>query len=289
MGRFVFAMIMLLISNQLLANRIDSLKTDADVVEFLKSTNADFRSEKFNKIELRSSETIRQDLNCDGIADKWQVKNWEKVDFNKDGLTDLAVMLYWYDYGVYVVMDNGNNNFKLHTLSYNIFEKCELAKPVTGNGEQLLLFSEKKKIDTLAYKYIGFVELNRRPSNYNIDSVEFRTGYCYGSCPVFTIKFDKDGHAEYDAGTYNPKQGNFFTTLQKDKLETILGLINYLSIRNLNDNYDVGWTDDQTAWLRIRFADGTVKEIRDYGLKGTFGLRLIYSIFFDLRGNQDWK
>jgi len=289
MGRFVFAMIMLLISNQLLANRIDSLKTDADVLEFLKSTNADFRSEKFNKIELRSTETIRQDLNCDGIADKWQVKNWEKVDFNKDGLTDLAVMLYWYDYGVYVVMDNGNNNFKLHTLSYNIFEKCELAKPLMGNGEQFLLFSEKKKIDTLVYKYIGFVELNKHPSSYNIDSVEFRTGYCYGSCPVFTIKFDKDGRAEYDAGTYNPKQGNFFTTLKKDKLETILGLINYLSIRNLNDNYDVGWTDDQTAWLRIRFADGTVKEIRDYGLKGTFGLRLIYSIFFDLRGNQDWK
>jgi hypothetical protein len=51
----------------------------------------------------------------------------------------------------------------------------------------------------------------------------------------------------------------------------------------------VGWTDDQTAWLRIRFSDGTVKEIKDYGLKGTFGLRLIYSIFFDLRSNQDWK
>src|SRR5260221_4648869 len=105
MGRFVFAMIMLLISNQLLANRIDSLKTDADVVAFLKSTNADFRSEKFNKIELRSSETIRQDLNCDGIADKLQVKNWEKVDFNKDGLTGLAGMLYSSDYGGYAVID----------------------------------------------------------------------------------------------------------------------------------------------------------------------------------------
>jgi hypothetical protein len=280
---------MMMISKLMFANRIDSLKTDQDVVEFLKTLEENFRSDKYQAIQLRSTETIRQDLNCDGIADKWQVKNWEKTDFNRDGLMDLVIMLYWYDYGVYVVMDNGNNKFKLHTLSYNIFEKCELAKPVAINGEQFLLFSEKKAIDTLTYKNIGFVELNRHPSNYNIDSVEFRTGYCYGSCPVFSIKFDKDGHAEYDAGTYNPKEGKFFATLQKDKLETILGLINYLSIRNLKDNYNVSWTDDQTAWLRIRFADGTIKEIKDYGLKGTFGLRLIYSIFFDLRSNQDWK
>jgi len=289
MNRFLFVMVMVLVSKLMLGNRIDSLKTDDDVIAFLKSTNADFRSEKYNKIELRSSETIRKDLNCDGVADQWQIKNWEKVDFNKDGLTDLAIMLFWYDYGVYVVMDNGNNEFKLHTLSYNIFEKCELAKPVMKNGEQVLLFSEKAKVDTLVYKYIGFVELNRNPSNYNIDSVEFRTDYCYGSCPVFDIKFDKSGRAEYTAGTYNPKQGKFVATLQKDKLETILGLINYLNVRKLNNNYEVGWTDDQTGWLRIRFSDGTVKEIKDYGLKGTFGLRLIYSIFFDLRGNQDWK
>ena len=289
MNRFLFIALMVLVSKLMLANRIDSLKTDSDVIAFLKSTNADFRSEKYNKIELRSTETIRKDLSCDGVADQWQIKNWEKADFNKDGLTDLAVMLFWYDYGVYVVMDNGHNEFKLHTLSYNIFEKCELAKPVMKNGEQVLLFSEKAKVDTLVYKYIGFVELNRSPSNYNIDSVEFHTDYCYGSCPVFNIKFDKSGHAEYTAGTYNPKQGKFFATLQKDKLETILGLINYLNIRKLNDNYEVGWTDDQTGWLRIRFSDGTVKEIKDYGLKGTFGLRLLYSIFFDLRGNQDWK
>lgn len=284
-----FIILLLLACPSIFANRIDSLKTDNDVIEFLKSTNADFRSEKHDKIQLRSSETIRRDLNCDGIANQWQVKNWEKADFNQDGLTDLAVILYWYDYGVYVVMDNGNNSFKLHTLSYNIYEKCELAKPVASNGQQLLLFLEKKQIDTLTCKYGGFVELNRHPSDYAIDSIEFRTGYCYGSCPVFSIRIGKDGHAEYDAGTYNPKQGKFSTTIQKEKTEVIFGLLNYLSVKNLKNNYSVSWKDDQTCWLRVRFADGTVKEIMDYGLKGTFGLRLIYSVFFDLRGNQDWK
>lgn len=289
MNRLAFIIIMVLISNQLFANRIDSLQTDKDVVAFLKSIEENFRSDKYEAIQLKTTEILRQDLNCDGIADKWQVKNWEKTDFNHDGLTDLVIMLYWYDYGAYVVMDNGNNKFKLYNLSYNIHEKCKLAKPVISNGQPLLLYSEKKKIDTLVYMYNGFVELKRHPSNYNIDSVEFRTGYCYGSCPVFSIKIGKDRNAVYEAGTYNPKQGKFSATLEYGKSQAIFDLINYLSVKNLSDNYDVSWTDDQTAWLRIRFSDGSVKEIRDYGLKGTFGLRLIYSIFFDLRGNQDWK
>ncbi|MES1216567.1 MAG: DUF6438 domain-containing protein [Bacteroidota bacterium] len=289
MTRTLIIILLTFVCQHILANRIDNLKTDADVVEFLKSTNADFRSPGLNKIELRSSEILRQDLNCNGLAEKWQIKNWEKADFNQDGLTDLVVMLYWYDYGVYVIMDNGKNNFQLHTLSYNIYEKCELAKPILSNGQQLLLFSEKKIIDTLAYKYYGFVELNRHPSVYDIDSIEFRTGSCFNNCPVFSIKLGKDRNAVYEGGMYNPKQGKFTATLEYDKSQAIFDLVNYLSVKKLNDSYRVSWTDDQTCWLRIKFTDGTVKEIKDYGLKGTFGLRLIYSIFLDLRVSQNWK
>ncbi|HYM93729.1 MAG TPA: VCBS repeat-containing protein [Chitinophagaceae bacterium] len=139
-----FLFVLSLLTKNIFANRIDSLKTDNDVSEFLKSINEDFRSEKYNKIELRSTETLRQDLNCDGVADRLQVNNWEKADFNGDGRTDLLILLYWYDYGVYVVMDNGDGTYKLLTLSYNIFEKCELAKPVKKDDQQLLLFYEKK-------------------------------------------------------------------------------------------------------------------------------------------------
>lgn len=286
---FVFSSIMLLITNQLCANTVDSLKTDNDVVEFLKSVNENFSSGKYDKIELRSTEKLRQDLNCDGIAEQWQVKNWEKADFNGDGLSDLLVTLFWYDYGVYVWIDKGNNKFKMETLSFNIYEKCEMAKPLVINNQQLLLFTEKKRIDTLTYKYRGFVEFNRQPPVYGIDSIEFRTGSCYNNCPVFSIKIGKDRKAIYEAGVYNPKQGKFSTTLEYDKSEAIFDLINYLSVKNLNDTYSVSWKDDQTCWLKVKFSDGTVKEIRDYGFKGTFGLRLIYSIFSDLRINQDWK
>jgi Domain of unknown function (DUF6438) len=303
-SRFWVIFPLILLSTQVRANnKIDSLKTDNEVVEFLKSVNDNFRSAKYDAIELRSSETIRKDQNCDGMADQWQVKNWEKADFNGDGLTDLLVTLYWYDYGVYVVMDKGNNQFDLLPLSYNVFDKCKLAKPITTNGRQLLLYYGKKdipgkmvsdnknmnQVDTLVYRHGDFVEFNRQPATAEIDSIEFHTGYCFGNCPVFKIRFDKNGHAEYIAGSYNPKEGKFSTVLKKKDLGEISDLINYIGVSNLRDNYSVSWTDDQTAGLRVRFADGSIKEIRDYGMRGTFGLRLLYTKFFALRTNQDWK
>jgi hypothetical protein len=200
-------------------------------------------------------------------------------------------------------MDNGNGSFKLHTLSYNIYEKCELAKANNTTNEESLLYYQKKHIpisgskntksedaiDTLVYKYDGFVELNRKPAVYDIDSISFRTGYCYGNCPVFTIAMDKNGNATYEAGTYNPKMGKFSGVIKKEDLDRIVGLLNYTNFSQLANEYKVSWTDDQTSWLRVRFSDGRVKEIQDYGMKGSFGLRLLYSIFFDLRGNQNWK
>ncbi|HYM93728.1 MAG TPA: DUF6438 domain-containing protein [Chitinophagaceae bacterium] len=145
------------------------------------------------------------------------------------------------------------------------------------------------QFDTLVYKFGGFVEENQNPPNYDIDSVEFHTTYCYGSCPVFSIAMNNTGNTVYTAGTYNPKQGKFTAALKKNNFSDIIGLINYLSIKSLSDDYKVSWTDDQTCWLTVKFSDGTIKTIKDYGLKGTFGLRLLYSLFFDLRSNQDWK
>jgi hypothetical protein len=227
-------------------------------------------------------------------------------------LTDLLVMLYWYDYGVYVIIDKGNNKYDFLTLSSNIFEKCELAKPLKikdrpllepmkTRDRQLLLFYEKKathlanktsqvsQLDTLIYRAGDFVEMNASPANYAIDSIIFKTGYCFGSCPVFTISIDKNGNATYLAETYNPKMGTFSATISHEKLNEIVDLVNYLAVENLNNDYQVSWTDSQTSWLRIRFSDGHYKEIRDYGMIGTFGLRLIYGKFFSLRTTENWK
>ena len=271
------------------ANRIDSLNTDEEVLAFLKSVNPDFNNPKFNSIELRDNNTLRKDLACGGVADSWQLNNWTKADLDGNGTTDLLVMLYWYDYGVYAVLDKNDGKFELHALSKNISDKCEMAKVISLNDKAHLLYYLNKKTDTLVFRHGGFVEAGRISTADEIDSVQFRTGYCFGSCPVFMIRFDKNGNAVYEAKTYNPKQGNFTGTLSNQNLVEIIDLINYAGLRNLNDNYSVSWSDDQTSWLRVKYKDGTVKEIKDYGMQGNFALRLIYSKFLALRTNQAWK
>ena len=85
------------------------------------------------------------------------------------------------------------------------------------------------------------------------------------------------------------KQERSRLILKQRELTEIIDLISYLDVASLNNNYSVSWTDDQTVFLRVKFADGTVKTITDYGLRGTFGLRHLYNKFFALRTNQDWK
>ena len=54
-------------------------------------------------------------------------------------------------------------------------------------------------------------------------------------------------------------------------------------------DYYVDWTDDQDCTLKVVYDNNKVKEVRDYGLIGTFGLKKLYQQLFELRFNQDWK
>jgi len=66
-------------------------------------------------------------------------------------------------------------------------------------------------------------------------------------------------------------------------------LINYIDFANLEKDYAVNWTDDQSCTLKIVYDGNKIKEIRDYGLIGTFGLKKLYEQLFELRFNQNWK
>jgi hypothetical protein len=62
-----------------------------------------------------------------------------------------------------------------------------------------------------------------------------------------------------------------------------------LKLTSLKDEYSVNWTDDQTSTLEIKFNNGQIKRISDYGMIGTFGLEHIYDQLFALRKTQKWK
>jgi len=146
-----------------------------------------------------------------------------------------------------------------------------------------------KQIDTLILINGDFIEFNSHPANYEIQSISFKTYGCFGSCPVYELDIDGKGKATFNAIRYNDQKGRFTTVIKKEKLDEIMELINYIDLKKLKDKYTVTWTDDAGCYLVIKFKDGSVKKIYDYGMIGSFGLSKLYKLIEQLRENHDWK
>jgi len=302
------------VSQQLSANKIDSLRSDEDVLTFLRTVDKEFAGTTFRRPAFLSIDSLRSQYKCDLPQNITHLKKWDKVDLDMDGRTDLLTTIYWIpiseyaadNVDIYVILDQGNNSFRTVRVSKGILPRCQFAKPIFFHGNAGLLFYDREytlrngavnmldlesvvKADTLIYKDGVFVEYNDRPSLKNIRFVEFRTSRCYGFCPVFWMRINNDRKAIYQAIQFNRMEGMLEGTIREKEFERIIALVRYLKIDQLKDEYRVSWTDDQTGFLKICFEDDSVKEIEDYGLLGSFGLTALYNLFFDFRENQEWK
>jgi hypothetical protein len=137
--------------------------------------------------------------------------------------------------------------------------------------------------DTLFVAYDHIMPYNDAPDSKVVTRIEFKTDYCFGSCPVFEISIDKNLDATYNGIDHVSKKGEYNLKASKRDWGYLSELIALLNVDRLKDSYYVNWTDDQTAYLTVYFQDGSKKQIEDYGLTGTFGLSVLYDYFFDLR------
>jgi hypothetical protein len=313
MNRFL-VVILISVSQQLSANKIDSLTTDEDILTFLGTVDKEFAATTPRRAGFLSMDSLVARFKCGLLPDITQLKNWDKVDFDMDGRTDLLTMIHWIpiseyamdDVDIYVTFDDGNDSFRTIRLSTGILSRCQFAKPIFFHGNAGLLFYHDeytlrkgevnildlesfRKRDTLIYKDGRFIEFNNRTSPKKVKFIEFRTSECFGTCPVFLMRINNDQKAVYHAIKYNPTEGKLKATIREHEFQEITKLIGYLKIDQLKDEYRVGWTDDQTGFLKIHFEDGSIKQIQDYGLIGSFGLKGLYKLLFDLRENQEWK
>jgi hypothetical protein len=298
--KFPIIIAFILASNSVIANSVDSLQTDNDVLLFLKRIDKRFTSDKYRQLQIFPTAMLRQKSNCDSIADKWNINNWEKADFNGDKKTDLIVTSFWYEFDVFVAIDKGDNTYQLIQLSKSASQNCVLGKPLKNNSEQLLLFYQQRygyydalkrtsvyertsRIDTLVYKYGGFIEKQKTPASYNISAIEYHTsGAWVNLSPNYQLKIALYGNEAYSAVSINQKKVIALTEANKNVVRSIVDLIQYINIKALRNEYRVTHTDATTMYLKITFKDGTVKEIEDYGMNGSLGLKQLYQLLLML-------
>lgn len=287
-------------SNSLFANSIDSINSNKDVLAFLSR----FPQIKRFLPENDSfypflTDSIKNTFFCTEPFNKIKPKDWEKTDLNNDGNTDLIVNLISETFIVpIIVIDNGNNSFKILYSGALPTETCPLIKTYTSKRHTLIVSNrtvyqkgkEKKlEIDTLVYLLDDLIEFYNHPLNSKVISIQLRTSGCYGKCPIFILTFKINGSMEYIGIKNVPRTGKYFGKVTGEQKDSILRLINYIDFKMLKNNYDIPVTDAAKYRLKIKFSNGTSKEIEDYPGLGTRGLQKLYSLFFDLYSKTPWK
>jgi hypothetical protein len=300
--KYVLALIMLCACKHSPANQIDSLKTNADVINLIISADSDIREHLNNyPISVLSSEELATAATNIKATYITNIKPWVKVDLNDDGLTDMIV--YTRYYGLLVVMDTGKGHFNV--IRIKSFPNLAIVGPAKVNGHTFLLAEhmdcgndeniknghDRRYPDTLVYKFGSFLEVNNNPAHYDISSVTIFTGLCaLGVCPSYKLVIEPNGQARYVAGSRIPKQGVFTSEITPGKTAQVMGLINYIKVKNMEDRYQSRCIMDGGGWqLVVAFKDGSEKKIVDFNGGGTFGLEAIYPLLNNIANTQAWK
>ncbi|MEN8194327.1 MAG: DUF6438 domain-containing protein, partial [Bacteroidota bacterium] len=292
--------------------RIDSLNSEKEVEEFIRSLDDRYKKVKVIKAgDFKYSHSTFRDSLYKTIADSLEINSsYYKADFDNNGYTDLFVTNTFNGFSVFIITNYGNNNYKTNIIFRRTFHKIIFPKIVYSNGIPLIECHWVKEQEwskynfnkyelekeLLVYKFESVIEYNENPSNYEIENIFFYTSKCYGPCPSFELEIDSSREAYFNAISDNrikrgesELRGEYFTTIDSIHYNKLIEILNYLSFEKLKHSYSVNWFDDQDCLLEIVYGEGKIKRIDDYGLIGTYGLRKVYRLLFDLRFNQNWN
>ncbi|TDW46617.1 hypothetical protein EV144_106291 [Flavobacterium sp. 270] len=286
-------------------NKIDNLKTIEDVIKFTKSINPDFAQKNFGEIQIKTTDLIITELNNCDLYKIWNIQNWQKIDLNNDGKTDLLFTAYWYStYHQYAVVESGSNQYELFNLSNNLEFVCKIVKPIVVDNKNELLVNIYKTdietvskqqmthfIDTLTYKFNSFIERNNKVVNYDIQYIKFT----YDN--NFEIEIDNNQNAHYtclNVLNVSNLKGNYYKGESRKKIDKaifkeISKLLEYINVLDLPNEYTLESYDFSTVWLEIKFKNGNIKKIKDYGDQGTYGLNATYNKMKKIALQTDWK
>jgi hypothetical protein len=307
-------------------SKVDKLYTNDAVEEFIHTTDTNFRQfylRPFKDLDMYGDgeSDSKGDSIFNTLVNKYKVnKNFYKTDFDKNGYTDLLVMGRWeylvsgspnqkrYIENFYVIMNFGLEPAKV--LNVGRGSILPILKKINGNNF-LDLHREVRDYDysgnsvkvahdsvtVLQWATIGFTEYNSVPKDYNIETIQFFRGPCFGQCPMYEFTIHKDGSALFYADQdnfpneyYTCRSGVVYSSQIKIKdLSSLIYFLNYLDFPTLQHSFSIGGSDMSEALLIITYDNGKVKKINDYGLSGTYGLRTLYAFMQELRFNQKWE
>lgn len=219
-----------------------------------------------------------------------------KADFDNNGLTDLLVTGSTSE-GIKTIyiLDKGDHFESKNLSKGKLYEQCSfsLLKDNKIEYHSVKILNRYGFIsrlnETLLYKFEEFIEENTSLKKHNILEIQFETSGSHWN--NFILKMEIVSNRDITWISRNDGSfisGVYASKLSQEKFKEIVDLLNYVNFENLPDTFEVGYSDAATSYIKVTYDNLKVKTINDSGGMGTRGLRKLYDILNDLKGNQKW-
>lgn len=282
--------------------QIDKLTTTEDVVQFVRRIACDNCSLSakmgFQRIRYAS---------FDSLAAAYHLRSFEKEDLDGNGLTDLIFNGSEYGYSQsdsvpypvsFAILSFGNDSFYVRELHLGVFDDIA-AHALRLDGKpyiQTIRVTSSRKgveyhIDTLAWRFNAFIEKGL-PVKRKIIQIDYTcfNGLAYESNMTLRIIKDSVRLKKERSESFNGQEngGVYLARLDNNTCQRLYGLLDAINFTQLNDSFQVSETDATTGTLKITYDSGQTKMITDYGACGTYGLKNLHGLLFDLTNTQQW-
>lgn len=327
MKRIIFITIQILFINcYSQKNESITLKSKTEIENYVRVNSKRFAKFELKKIHDFAPESDAQDSICRRISDSLKINEYYyKADFDNNGLVDFLLIgddhncdesrSIRCNFCSLVLMSFPKDSVKIHNI--NLGNGCFVPKIAQKNNQTVLqIYNRRRGVlsakgnnveqHTLIYKYDGFIDYNKRQVKHSIEKIEFSTSGCYGTCPVFSLVIDKERNSTFFAERFNfgteeenmkkmssffnnNREGTFKTVITEEDYNQILALLEYMNFANFQNKNMLYEEDSGSSILKITYDNGKEKIIEDYGILGSYSLRKLYELLFELRMNQKWN
>ena len=226
-------------------------------------------------------------------AHYYAANSFYKADLNGDNRTDLVVIppdgaMF------YAVLDKGDSKFELVTSSYSLPYAAQYTRvynhllSMHNAGSEILLVKNEQVFindsetfytspDTLVCRYGTFINYNSKPDTFSIEHVKIYVDELL----INSVDIDLDASLRF---RYNyPYPEDFSDTIiSVNEFGYVCSIINYLGFSQYKDEFRRDCDDCGELYLTVTYRNGTVKRIKDHGMAGTAGLKMLYHQLFNL-------
>ena len=280
------------------ANEIDELKTDKQVLSFIKKLSP--KDERIG--ETRFYARYSHDKKTQKTADSLGVKNWIKIDFDQNGETDL-IAFNLYDLQQIVAVFSINGKYKKINSTWSVGFKYSLTYPIIKNidSKNLILIYHNQRTsnrikfgeefnytpvvcDTIHYENGMFLNYYPNLEKHSIESISIRsTNNDVGGEMNMEIDFINLKNSCFQLEGYRELAEKYTYKLTNEELLRVKYLLEKSNFSKLNDNLRYGMEHYQHYQIEIFYDNGKVKKIKDIGGVVNYNFAEIYEMMYNFK------